>query len=235
MSRIVTALFRNRAQAQQGLQALISMGIAQSRVTTIGFQEPREVSSISGFRTLDIPDDSRNALDGLGLPAADRRLFEQGLRRGCALIAARVERDHVDEAVQVLSVFDVVDLDRDSREWAEDSGSAEERGTAGGPLAAGLTGGNAEGLTNTGALPGMGGLTDDGSALGTADLRTDEAARSMGGAGTTRPTGEHGRNGRENRPGVVELSGTSATPAPDAGPMQRDMNRSGPIWSYGTD
>jgi len=50
MPRIVTALFKERAQAQQGLQALMAAGIAQTRITTIGLNEGgRDVSSISGY------------------------------------------------------------------------------------------------------------------------------------------------------------------------------------------
>src|SRR5918997_295037 len=88
MPRIVTALFKERAKAQQGLQALMAAGIAQTRITTIGLSEgDRDVSSISGFRTLDVPHESHAALQSLELPEGDRSLFRQGLQRGCVLMA----------------------------------------------------------------------------------------------------------------------------------------------------
>src|SRR5690349_16027005 len=93
MPQMITALFRDPAQARQALQALMEMGIAQPRIVTAGLEEGREVSSISGFRALSARDDSLEALHDLNLPAEDLHIFEQGMRSGCSLIAVRVDRD----------------------------------------------------------------------------------------------------------------------------------------------
>lgn len=235
MPHILTALFKDRAKARQGLQSLVEMGIARDRVTAIGLNEGREVSLISGFRIRDAMDESQTAPHDLDLPESDLRLFEERLRQGCALIAARVDREKLDEAIRVLEMFDPVDLDRESREWADASGSRQGGADAGGPLGAGITGGNAEGMSNTAAAPGMGTMTGDGTSLGTADLRTDETARPPGGVGSTVTTGQVNRGGREDRPGVNELRQPSAAPEPGRGPFQRELNRRGPIWSYRTE
>ncbi len=235
MPRIVTALFQERAQAQQALQALIEMGIPQSRITGIGFADGREISSISGFRTLSARDDSLASLDDLNLPKADRRLFEQGLAQGHTLIAARIDRADLDEAIRVLDMFDPVDLDRDSREWAKVNPSDQGPADLGGALGAGITGGTSASQTNTDALPGMGIMRDSTDDLGSADLRTDESAQPDTGPGSTRPTGGRPDDERAERPGVNELELRTAPPASRAGPFQRDMNRGGRVWAFGTD
>lgn len=232
MSQMITALFREPAQARQGLQSLIEMGIAESRIVAVGTEEAREISSISGFRTLAARDDSLEALQDLNLPESDRRIFEQGLHRGYTLIAARVDRENVEEAVRVLEMFDPVDLDSGSREWLG-SGSSDHGGIdTGAPLAAGITGGATGGQTNTGALPGMGLMAEGSDDLGTSDLRTGDATQANQGAGTT--TGARRGDERADREGVNELA-VDTRPDPDQpGLMQRYMNRGGRVWAYRT-
>jgi hypothetical protein len=235
MPLIVTALFHDQAQAQQALQALMGTGVAQSHVTAIGFVEGREISSISGFRTLAAQDDSQAALYDLNLPASDLRLFEQGLSKGCSLIAARVDQENLEEAIRVLEMFDPVDLDRDSHEWARSDESGQAGGDAGAPLAAGITGGSAAGDTNSSALPGMGQLTEATDDLGTADLRTDETAQPGMGPGTTTGTAARRDDERADREGVNALAAGSSPPGAQSGFLQRHMNRGGRVWAYGSD
>ncbi|RDI62582.1 hypothetical protein [Microvirga subterranea] len=222
MPRIVTALFQDHSQAHQALQALMEMGIAQSHITAIGFSEAREVSSISGFRSLTPSDDARAEIGGLDLPQSDLHLFERKLRQGCALIAARVDRDRLDEAVRVLEMFNPLDLDSETREAVGDRSSGAD---AGAPLGAGLTAGATAGMTNADALPGMGTLTNATDELGTADL----------GAGNTTATGDRRDTERADRPGVNELNAASAPPAPRSGPFQRHLNQGSRVRIYGRD
>lgn len=233
MPRIVTALFRDRARAQQALQALITMGIAQSRITGIGFAEAREVSSISGFRTLTPSDDARAELGGLGLPQSELHVFERGLNRGGALIAARVDADRIDEAVRTLEMFDPLDLDPETQKAS--AASAQAGGDAGAPLAAGLTGGATGGMTNTDALPGMGQMTNATDALGTTDSRTRESAQPGVGAESTAATGGRRETERADRPGVNALGAGSPPPEPRSGPFQDRLNRGSRIRIYGSD
>ncbi|HST94161.1 MAG TPA: hypothetical protein VLJ78_05230 [Microvirga sp.] len=235
MPRIVTALFKDHAQAQQALQALIAMGIAQSHITAIGFSEAREVSSISGFRTLSAPDDARSEIGSLGLPPSDLHAFEQGLRRGGALIAARVDRDRIDEAVRALDMFDPLDLDSQTREQSAAASPEQAGADVAAPLGAGLTAGATEGMTNTGTLPGMGTLTDATDELGTADVRTDGIAPSDLGGQNTTATGGRRDSERADRPGVNELNARSDPPAPRSGPFQGHLNRGSRVRIYGSD
>jgi hypothetical protein len=231
---MITALFRDPAQARQGLQSLVEMGIAQNRIVAVGNEDAREISSISGFRTLSARDDAIEALHDLNLPDADKRLFEQGLHRGHILIAAQVDRDNVEEAVRVLEMFDPVDLDGSSREWLESNSSEQGGADAGAPLGAGITGGSGSGMTTTSTLPGMGLMAEGADDLGTTDLRTDEFAQTNQGSGTTIGTGSRRSDERADREGVNELA-IDTRPSPDQpGLMQRHMNRGGRIWAYRT-
>ncbi len=232
MPQMIAALFRDPAQARQALQSLLEMGIAQNRIVAVGNAEAREISSISGFRSLSARDDSMEALHVLNLPESDRRIFEQGLRRHHTLIAAQVDRDYVEEAVRVLEMFDPVDLDGGSREWLNESGTGRAGADAGAPLGAGLTGGAAGGVTNASALPGAGLMAEGSDDLGTADLRTYEATRSNQGAATSTGTGARRSDERADREGVNELA-VDTRPDPNRpGLMQRHMNRGGRVWAY---
>jgi hypothetical protein len=207
MPRIVTALFEDHAAAQRALQALIAAGVARDRIALIGESEGRDVSSISGFRELSARDDGLASLHDLPLPDEDLRLFEQGLRRGHALLSARVDAENMEEAVNVIDLFDPLDIDHRSRDWQQAHGTAGGGGVdVGGPLAAGLTGGNTAGTTNTSALPGTGSLTTGTHDSGAADPRTREASASDMGLSSTAETGGRQAEARAGAPGVLELS-----------------------------
>lgn len=173
------------------------------------------------------------ALHDLNLPAEDLHIFQHGLRSGCTLIAARVDRDDMEEASRVLEMFDPVDLDSSSREWLGADGGRDEGADLGAPLAAGITGGTQAGQTNTGSLPGMGQMAEATDDLGSADLRAGEGQPNAG-AQTTTGTGARRSDERADREGVNELAAASQ-PSPDQpGLMQRHMNRGGRIWAYRT-
>ncbi|MDF2689523.1 MAG: hypothetical protein K0Q80_2489 [Microvirga sp.] len=232
MPQMIAALFREPAQARQGLQSLMEMGIAQARIVAVSNENAREISSISGFRVLSARDDSMEALHDLHLPEDDRRLFEKGLRQGLTLIAARIDRDDLDEAVRVLEMFDPVDLDRDSREWLKENGSEQAGIGPGTPLAAGITGGSQAGMTNTESLPGMGLMSQGTDDLGTTDLRTGEARQSRQVSDSTTGTGARRSDERADREGVNELAADSRPSSDQPGLMQRHMNRGGRVWAY---
>jgi hypothetical protein len=227
MPQMVAALFKTRAKAEEALQALIGSGVARDRITVIGEDAGREVSSISGFRDLS-RDDDLAALQDLALPEEDGRSFEAGLRRGGALVAARIDRDHLEQAINVLEMFDPVDLDQRSEAWQQDHHDSENARSGidvGGPLASGLTAGARAGQTNTSAVPGMGTMTDSTHDVGSADLRTDEASLSDMGQSSTTATGDRRAEERAGRPGVLEMGRG----------MRRDTNRSGRVRTYTRD
>ncbi len=242
MPRIVTALFEDRAAAQRALQALMEAGVTRDRIALVGEDPGRDVSSISGFRDLSARDDGLAGLHDLPLPDEDLRLFEEGLRRGHALLSARVDTENMEEAVRVIDLFEPLDLDHRSREWQGGQQGGTGGADVGGPLAAGLTGGNTAGTTNTGALPGMGSLTYRTHEAGTADPRTREASVSDMGLSSTSETGGRREEARAGAPGVLELSqGQTVNPAAGQGfsgggdRYRRETNLTGRVRAYSRD
>ncbi|MBM6594769.1 hypothetical protein [Microvirga pudoricolor] len=232
MPHFVTALFDDHAKASAALQALIEMGVTRNHIVAIGLMDGRDVSSISGFRSLSAQEDPGTALSSLGLPADDRATFERGLLAGYALVGGQVTPSEMDRAIDVLDMFGPLELDGPAQDRL--ASRPAEAGDLGRPLAAGITGGNAEGQTNTGALPGMKSMIDGSDDLGTGDLQTEESARSQGGAGSTVSTGDRRDDRRTDLEGVTGLVSPDPAPVPGGGPMQRVTNRGGRVWAFGT-
>jgi len=249
MPQIIAALFDDQGRAERALQALVEAGLGAERITLVGDTRGREVSSISGFRELSARDDDHAALEDLELPPEDIALFRGGLARGHVLVAARVDRTELERGIEVLDLFEPLDLDHRSEAGMREPGAA---GGPGAPLGAGLTGGAQGGQTNTPAVPGMGTLTDATDDLGSADLRTGEGLRSGLGAASTAPTGGRRPETRAGEPGVLETSpGVDAARAAKTAPaldrattlhgnakpdlFRRDTSRIGRVRAYSRD
>ena len=254
MPHIVAALFDSQPQAQRALQALLQTGVTHDRIALIGESPGADVSSISGFRELSARDDTLVEFHDLPLPQDDLELFETGLRRGHALLCARIDRSDLEEALRVLDMFDPIDLDRQSEEWlrrADKGGQAAGATPEARGMAAGLTAGTSPAGTNTESGPGMGAMANDPSALGTADLRTEASSLSDQGR-STMPTGRRDGRNRADAPGALELapegearrrsaplsggggpigSGIDA----GAGAFRRDAVRGGRVRTYSSD
>lgn len=230
MPRIVTALFENRSGAESALQALIGSGVARDRIALVGAPEGKGITQNMGFAEGGAGSETMAELRRLPLPADDVQLFSTAIRRGHALLSARLATEEMDKAIATIEMFEPVDLDRRSSEWRSDSGGGSSGGAMGGgvdvgaPLGEGLspTGGNMAGQTNTSTIPGMGSLTDATHDSGSADLNTGELGRGQRGADSTVPTGGRA-NQRAGMEGVLEL-----TP----GAARRDTVRLGRVWSY---
>ena len=206
MPRIITALFEDRGAAERALQALIETGVARDRIAIVG-ERHATGTEVAPSRPPAPNEDVIAALHDLDLPDEDTRLFQEGLRRGCALVSARVGSDAAEQAIRVLEMFDPVDLDRRSEEWLRGAGAAGAREgvDVGGPLGTGLTAGSGQGNTNLESVPGMGTMADDTSTLGTADLRTSELGLSDQGRSAI-PAGDRRTEERAGAPGVNELA-----------------------------
>ena len=247
MPRIITALFDSRGAADRALQALVSAGMARDRIAILGESHQR-ATEMAPLRSVPARDD---ALGGLALPDEDLQLYQEGLRRGCVLVTARIDTERYEDAIATLDMFEPVDLDRRAKEWRhEHQGAGGAQGVdVGGPLGAGLTAGASAGGTNTGALPGFGVMADSTHDVGSTDLRTDETGLSDQGRSTVPASGDRRAEERAGAPGVMELAGqqpSHPTPKTDhpaereAGmavgtppsPFRREAGRSGRVRSY---
>jgi hypothetical protein len=224
MPRILTALFETRADAERALQALLGSGLARDRIALIGEPEGKGITQNMSLAQVGARDDSHAALHDLPLPAEDMQLFEQSLRRGHALLSARLDSQEMDQAIGTIEMFDPVDLDRRSREWRSNEGGHGEGTGVGAPLGESLrpTAGAMAGQTNSSTIPGMGSLVDAAHDSGSADLRADELGRGQRGADSTVPTRGH-PDERAGMEGVLELA---------PGRARRDEARLGRVWSY---
>lgn len=149
MSRTLTALFDSRSDAEAAKARLEAASIDVSRVHvhdqgSTGYGESSAYSSHEnrGFWS---------SVKSAFLPDEDRHTYEEGIRRGGALLTAEVDEDDADEAVRVLESANSIDLDDRSQQWRQSGWDYDATRTAstGAGLGAGMAAGSALGGTAT--------------------------------------------------------------------------------------
>lgn len=141
--RTLTAMFDNRADAENARGRLASAGISDDDVTihdqtslggrgdgvgtmggatgdTDGMLERRDRDG-DGDRETGMWQSVKNFFSG------DEHVYEEGLRRGGFLLTARVDDDRVDAATDILDVDGSVDLDQRSSEWRNEGWQDADR------------------------------------------------------------------------------------------------------------
>ena len=124
MSRTLTALFDSRQEAEAARARLQAANIDVSRVDI----HPADTSSTSSGST-----SGGGFLSGLKhmiLPDEDRRTYEEGMRRGGALLTAQVEEGQEDDAVRILEEAQSIDIDERSNQWRASGWTAPAAGVA---------------------------------------------------------------------------------------------------------
>ena len=137
MSSTITALFDSRAEAEAAKQRLQAARVDVDHIhihdkSSAGYNE-------SGYSTHDdrgVWDSIKNAF----VPDEDRHTYEEGMRRGGALLTADVDDDCIDEAVRVLEGANTVDIDERSSQWRASGWDHPGAGTATGALGGATTG-----------------------------------------------------------------------------------------------
>ncbi len=114
MSTTITALFDNRADAEAAKERLKGARVDAAHVnihdkSSSGYKE----TGYSTHQDRGFWDSVKNAF----VPDEDRHTYEEGVRRGGALLTADVDDDCVDAAVKVLEEAKTVDIDDRSGEW----------------------------------------------------------------------------------------------------------------------
>ena len=146
MSSTLTALFDTRAEAEAAKQRLQSARVDADHIhihdkSSTGYKE----TGYSSQEDVGFWDSIKNAF----VPDEDRHTYEEGVRRGGALLTADVDDDCIDEAVKVLESANTVDIDDRSSQWRSSGWEHPAAGaSAAGTGAAGL------GATALGALHG---------------------------------------------------------------------------------
>lgn len=114
MSSTITALFDSRAEAEAAKDRLKSARIDADHIhihdkSSAGYKE----TGYSTHEDRGFWDSIKNAF----VPDEDRHTYEEGVRRGGALLTADVDDDCVDEAVRVLEEANSIDIDDRSSQW----------------------------------------------------------------------------------------------------------------------
>ncbi|PTQ10339.1 hypothetical protein CLG96_13940 [Sphingomonas oleivorans] len=111
MSRTITALFDNRQDAEAAADRLRQSRIDADRIHVIDQTSPGYGERANGERGL------WASVKDFFLPDEDRQAYEEGIRRGCVLVTARVEELESDEAIRILEESRSVDFDQRQEEW----------------------------------------------------------------------------------------------------------------------
>ncbi|HEX8387585.1 MAG TPA: YsnF/AvaK domain-containing protein [Sphingomonas sp.] len=149
MSRTLTALFDSRADAEAAKARLEAANIDISGVHVHDQQSTgyNESSAYSTHENKGFWGSVKNAF----LPDEDRHTYEEGIRRGGALLTAEVDEDDADEAVRVLENANSIDLDDRTQSWRQSGwdydqsrhasmGTGAALGATGSAIGAGTTG-----------------------------------------------------------------------------------------------
>jgi uncharacterized protein (TIGR02271 family) len=117
MSRTLTALFDSRADAEAAKNRLQAASIDISGVH-VHDQQSTGYSESSAYSTHENKGFWSN-LKGAFLPDEDRHTYEEGIKRGGALLTAEVDEDDADEAVRILESANTIDLDDRTNSWRQ--------------------------------------------------------------------------------------------------------------------
>ncbi len=158
MSRTITAMFETRADAEAGKERLRAAGVDASHVHVHDQSTHQTGSDRSTHNDQGTWASIKNAF----LPDDDRHTYEEGFRRGHAVLTADVADDQADDAVRALEEADTVDIDEASAGWRQ-SGWDDQGSTT-----AARAGGS------TGLFGGTGGASDTDYAATAREGSTEE-------------------------------------------------------------
>ncbi|CAA9288442.1 MAG: hypothetical protein AVDCRST_MAG08-4384, partial [uncultured Acetobacteraceae bacterium] len=159
-TRTITALFDSRAEADKAVQALVSeAGVSQSSVrveagsgtAAAGASAQQDKGFFASLRDMFIPDEDQHA-------------YAEGVRRGGAMVSAKVEDAQMDTAMDVLERHGAVDLDEREATWKREgwtgySGAAAAGAGVGAGTGA-VVGASSDGTsTGVAAMPGAAGAS----------------------------------------------------------------------------
>ncbi len=130
MSRTITAMFDTRADAEAAKNRLEAASLQVSHVDVTDSDSAGYTGTNVGTGTTS-PESQGfwSSLKSAFSPGDDRHVYEEGIRRGHALLTATVHDDDADKAVDILDNANSVDIDGKANDW-------KASGWAGAPVAA---------------------------------------------------------------------------------------------------
>jgi hypothetical protein len=143
-SRMITAFFDTREDAQRASDSLIALGVKSNQIQITDGASDADVAAAEpemGFW---------ESLKSMFLPAEDHHSYAEGLRRGGYLLSANVEPELYDRAVEVVDSGGAVNMDEREGSWRSSGWAGYQPTTPG--MAAGSAIGAAEGMASDPAL-----------------------------------------------------------------------------------
>ena len=181
--RTITAFYDSVADAEVAASVLADGGFDRSSIQIVN-----QSRSTSAGATATRDDDGGgffSALRGLFVPDEDRYTYEEGLRRGGALLTLRVEGNESDRAIELLDRTGAVDLDSRESEWRAEGWRGYEPGASDSTAATSDLSGRTVGGT-------LGGTSSDSLAMTGAEGSAGAARTGMTAAGASNLTARSG-------------------------------------------
>lgn len=144
MSRTITAMFDSRADAEAGKERLRAAGIDASNVHV----HDQSTHQTSGAYSTHQDRGTWSSIKNAFLPDEDRHGYEEGMRRGAAVLTADVGDHEVDEAVRALEEANSVDVDERMNSYRQSGWDYQgDQGGQGGQGRGAMFGGGEAGAT----------------------------------------------------------------------------------------
>jgi len=183
-SRMVTAFFDTREEAQTAADSLKLLGVRSAQIQIAEGSDPQNTDTAAepGFW---------ETLKNMFLPAEDHHSYAEGLKRGGFLVSANVEPELYDRALEIVESGGAVDMDEREQNWRSSGwqGYQSEPSTA-----AGSAVGAAAGMATEPAITPLAPIEADG---GNAHYDTTQFARDT----------SHGRKGLRSYTMVTPIQG----------------------------
>ncbi len=125
MGKTAVGLYETAAVARQVLNELLQAGFARTSVRImLGDQSTRQVSEWTEDQTTvgtagrqSVNGDASATLISAGVPSADARNYAEALHRGHALVSVSTTDARIDEAVEIMSRHNIIDIRDRMRTW----------------------------------------------------------------------------------------------------------------------
>lgn len=115
MSRTITAMFETRADAEAGKARLQAAGVDASHVHV----HDQSTHQTGGAHSTHQDQGTWASIKNAFLPDEDRHTYEEGFRRGHAVLTADVPDDQADNAVRALEEANSIDVDEQASNWRQ--------------------------------------------------------------------------------------------------------------------
>jgi uncharacterized protein (TIGR02271 family) len=128
MGKTAVGLYESSSEARQVLNELVQAGFSRNMVRImLGDNKSRQINEWfedqdgnghGAYNTAGGSADNATArLTAVGVPAGDARMYEEALHRGHALVSVSTGDDRINKAVEIMSRFNILDINDRASSW----------------------------------------------------------------------------------------------------------------------